>query len=85
MAEYLQAVAQQADDRDKLAIRDVDSYMEARRMDSAVGVCFLPGEVHLSIPDEAFYHPIVKELQDTSTDLVVLDNVSDEGSSGSAT
>ena len=45
-------------------------------MDSGVRLCFSPNELHLSIPDEAFYHPVVKELQDASIDLVVLDNVS---------
>ena len=45
-------------------------------MDSGVRLCFSPSELHLSIPDEAFYHPVVKELQDASIDLVVLDNVS---------
>nr|VWO96337.1 N/A [Ganoderma boninense] len=74
MEEYLGAVGQQADDRDKLAIRDVKSYLEARRHDSAVIACFMPGELYLSIPDEAFYHPAVKQLQEASTDLVVLDN-----------
>ncbi|KAM5542450.1 hypothetical protein V8D89_003909 [Ganoderma adspersum] len=74
MEDYLQAVGQQADDRDKLAIRDVDSYLEVRRHDSAVFACFMPGELHLSIPDEAFYHPVVRELQNASIDLVILDN-----------
>ena len=77
MAVYLDAVGQQANDRDKNAIRDVDTYMVTRRGDSAVGACFLPGEMHLSIPDEAFCHPLVKELQDASIDLVILDNVSE--------
>ena len=53
--------------------------MAARRMDSAVRLCFSPCEFHLSIPDEAFYHPVVKELQDAGVDLVVLDNVSSAG------
>ncbi|KAI1791069.1 isoprenoid synthase domain-containing protein [Ganoderma leucocontextum] len=74
MADYLRGVAQQADDRTKFAICTVDAYMEARRKDSAMHACFMPGELHLSIPDEAFYHPVVKDLQNASTDLVVLDN-----------
>nr|WDV18262.1 sesquiterpene synthase [Ganoderma sinense] len=74
MEDYLGAVGEQAEDRDKLAIRDVDSYLAARRYDSAVVACFMPGELYLSIPDEAFYHPAVKQLQDASTELVVLDN-----------
>ncbi len=76
MADYLRGVTQQAEDRDEGAIRDVGPYMEIRRRDSAVGVSFFPGELHLSIPDEAYYHPVMKELRDGSIDLVVLDNVS---------
>ena len=56
-------------------MRTVDTYMEARRMDSGVRPCFSPCELHLSIPDEAFYHPVVKELRDASADMIVLDNV----------
>ena len=76
MADYLQGVAEQAEDRNSLTIRSVDAYMAARRKDSAMRVCFVPGELHLSIPDEAFYHPVIKELQDASNDLIILDNVS---------
>lgn len=76
MADYLQGVVEQADDRDSLTIRSVDAYMEARRKDTAMRACFVTGELHLSIPDEAFYHPVMKELQDASNDLIILDNVS---------
>ena len=71
----LEGVVRQSEDRDKLVLRTVDTYMEARRMDSGVRPCFSPCELHLSIPDEAFYHPVVKELRDASTDMIVLDNV----------
>ena len=77
MADYLQGVAEQAEDRDdSLTIRSIDAYMEVRRQDSAVHACFMPGESHLFIPDEAFYHPVVKELQEAIVDLIILDNVS---------
>ncbi|PIL37688.1 terpene synthase [Ganoderma sinense ZZ0214-1] len=74
MEVYLEGVAHQAEDRDNHVLRTVDTYMEARRMDSGVRPCLSPCEFHLSIPDEAFYHPVVKELRDASIDLVVLDN-----------
>ena len=35
----------------------------------------MPGELHLSIPDEAFYHPVIKELEYLIADLIILDNV----------
>ena len=34
------------------------------------------GEMGLNIPDEAFYHPVIKEMQGLTCDLVTLDNVS---------
>ncbi|KAM5542485.1 hypothetical protein V8D89_003944 [Ganoderma adspersum] len=73
-AEYLHGAAMHAEDREKQIIRTVDTYMETRRKDCSVRLCFSPLELHLSIPDEAFYHPVVRELQDASIDLVVLDN-----------
>ena len=76
MEVYLEGVAYQAEDQEKQAIRTIETYMETRRMDSGVRPCLSPCEFHLSIPDEAFYHPVVKELRDASIDLVVLDNVS---------
>ena len=76
MEDYLEGVVRQSEDRDKLVMRTVDTYMEARRMDSGVRPCFSPCELHLSIPDETFYQPVVKELRDASTDMIVLDNVS---------
>ena len=75
MEDYLEGVVCQAEDRDKLVLRTVDTYMEARRMDAGVRPSFSPCEFHLSIPDETFYHPVVKELRDASTDMIVLDNV----------
>ena len=76
MEHYLQGVARQAENRETRALHNVDTYMGTRRMDSGVGPCFSPCEFHLSIPDEAFYHPVVKELRDASIELIVLDNVS---------
>lgn len=35
----------------------------------------MPGELHLDLPDEAFDHPVVKELEYYIADLIILDNV----------
>nr|VWP01593.1 Uncharacterized protein [Ganoderma boninense] len=74
MEAFLAGIVYQAEDRDNLSLRTVDSYMEARRLDSGVVVSFSPCELHLSIPDEAFYHPVMKEIRDASTDMIMLDN-----------
>ena len=54
MADYLQGVAKQAEDRESPTICSIDAYMEALRQDSAVHACLLPGELHLSIPARLF-------------------------------
>jgi len=33
-------------------------------------------ELHLDLPDEAFYHPEIKEMELLCTDMIVVDNVS---------
>ena len=61
-AGYLQGADQHVEDREKRIMRTVHTYMETRRKDCSVRLCFSPSELHLSIPDEVFYHPVVKEL-----------------------
>lgn len=73
--DYLNAVIVQADDRDNDTIHTIDSYFETRRENVGTRPSYVPGELHLSIPDEAFYHPVIKELEHLTTDLIILDNV----------
>ena len=54
----------------------MESYLNIRRLDVGVRQTFMPGELHLSLPDEAYYHPVIKELENLVVDLVILDNVS---------
>ena len=74
--DYMKSVATQAEDRDNTTLHDIDSYLALRRGDAGVRPSFMPGELHLSLPDEAFYHPIIKEIEDLVVDLIILDNVS---------
>nr|AQH32583.1 terpenoid synthase [Polyporus brumalis] len=71
---YLNSVIVQAEDRDNDTIRTIDSYLEIRRENVGVRSAYMPGELHLSIPDEAFYHPVIKELEYLAIDLIILDN-----------
>ncbi|RPD81425.1 terpenoid synthase [Lentinus tigrinus ALCF2SS1-7] len=72
--DYVNSVVVQAEDRDNDTIRTIDSYLETRRENIGTRPAHLPAELHLSIPDEAFYHPIIKELEFLCADLVLLDN-----------
>ncbi|KAH7887274.1 isoprenoid synthase domain-containing protein [Phlebopus sp. FC_14] len=72
--DYLESVVIQAADRDNNTIRTIDSYLATRRQNIGARPSYVPGELHLNIPDEAFYHPVMKELEYLIADLIILDN-----------
>ncbi|KAI0089632.1 terpenoid synthase [Irpex rosettiformis] len=72
--DYLQSVIVQAGARDDAKIHTVGEYFKTRRENVGVRVAFFPGELHISIPDYAFYHPIITELKYLIVDIVTLDN-----------
>ena len=55
--------------------RTIESYLETRRENIGARPSFAMGELQLSIPDEAFYHPVMKELEYLCADLMLIDNV----------
>ena len=73
--DYLHSLITQAAERESDTIRTVDSYLKTRRQNIGVRPSYFPGKLHLSIPDVAFYHEVIKKLQYLSVDLVILDNV----------
>ncbi|EJF62150.1 terpenoid synthase [Dichomitus squalens LYAD-421 SS1] len=64
----------EAEDRDNHTIRSIESYFELRRGTIGMGPSYFIGELHLSIPDEALYHPVVRELEYLAADMIALDN-----------
>jgi Delta6-protoilludene synthase len=54
----------------------IEEYMRTRRENIGARPSFVLGELHLSIPDYAFRHPVIKELEYLIADLIILDNVS---------
>lgn len=74
--DYLESVVSQAADRDNDTFRTVDTYLENRRENVGARPSFVPFELHLRLPDHVFNHPIIRELQYHTCDLLVLDNVS---------
>ncbi|KAI0777943.1 isoprenoid synthase domain-containing protein [Irpex lacteus] len=69
--DYLNSVIVQASDRDNDKIRTVDEYFQTRRENIGARPSYVPGELHLSIPDYAFYHPVMKELEYLIADLII--------------
>ena len=81
MEGLLNAFVAQAEDRGNNTIRSVESYFELRRETIGMGPSYFIGELHLSIPDEAYYHPVVRELECLAADMIAMDNVRSSGSS----
>ncbi|KAG2151275.1 terpenoid synthase [Suillus bovinus] len=70
----LEGVLQQAIDRSRHHIRDIQSYFEVRR--ATIGAC--PGfaflELGLDIPDEVILHQTIENMVVASTDMITLAN-----------
>ncbi|KAK3994268.1 terpenoid synthase [Cladorrhinum sp. PSN332] len=71
---YLDAVVQEASDRDHGSIRSIAEYFIIRR--DTIGLLpSLPiNEVHFDIPDRVMEHPSVKKLEEVATDMVSIGN-----------
>ena len=74
--DYLEAIVAQAEDRGNCTKPSVREYLARRREDVGGRPAFVLGVLHLSIPDEAFNHPVIKELENAILDLIIVDNVS---------
>lgn len=72
--DYLHSVVEQAADRDNNHIRTVGSYLKTRRENIGARPSYVPAELGLNLPDEAFYHPVVTELSYNIAELIILDN-----------
>ncbi|EED77016.1 predicted protein, partial [Postia placenta Mad-698-R] len=79
--DYLHSVVEQAADRDNNHIRTVGSYLKTRRENIGARPSYVPAELGLNLPDEAFYHPVVTELSYNIAELIILDNASTISSS----
>ncbi|TFK49130.1 terpenoid synthase [Heliocybe sulcata] len=73
---FFKAVTQQALDRQKGRIPDLESYIIMRRDTSGCRPCWALIEYanHLAIPDEVMEHPLLVSLGDAANDLVTWSN-----------
>ncbi|KAG1778943.1 isoprenoid synthase domain-containing protein [Suillus placidus] len=71
---YLRAVVVEALDREQGHMRSIDDYLKLRRLTVGVKPSFAICEMGMDLPDEVFYHPVVVELAEISTDLILIGN-----------
>jgi len=76
-ADYLESNVVQAKHRDDdVLFQSVGDYLHLQRENIGARPAFFPCQMHLNIPDEALYHPIVVELKYLTCDMIAIDNVS---------
>ncbi|KAF8638389.1 hypothetical protein AX17_002250 [Amanita inopinata Kibby_2008] len=73
-SDYLDTLVIQAADRDENVIRSIDEYMRIRSENIGLRPSCMPAETYLDLPDDVFYHPVMKELYYITAELIALDN-----------
>jgi Delta6-protoilludene synthase len=68
-------VAQEADDRSKNHLRNVEEYLSLRRNTSGAPVCFTFIEFGVDLPESVLEDPIISSLTSTAVDLILIINV----------
>ncbi|KAG1836888.1 isoprenoid synthase domain-containing protein [Suillus subalutaceus] len=71
---YLRAVVVEALDREQGHRRSIDDYLKLRRLTIGAKPSFTICEMGMDLPDEIFYHPVIVELAECSTDLIIIGN-----------
>ncbi|KAG1886764.1 terpenoid synthase [Suillus subluteus] len=74
MDEYLEGVVQQAIDRSRHHIRDIQSYFDVRRRTICVRPSYALLELGLDIPDEVISHPTIEDMVVASMDMIIFAN-----------
>ncbi|KAG2038523.1 terpenoid synthase [Suillus americanus] len=71
---YLYGVAAEALDREHGRSRSIDDFLKLRRLTVGLKMCLFINEMKTGLPDEVFYHPVIVDLADCITDLILIDN-----------
>ena len=74
---YTAAVVEQAKDREGNRVRTIEEYMAVRRFTIGLEPSYALAALGLSLPQDVYEHPLVKELRVDVTDMVIYDNVGD--------
>ncbi|KAI0329655.1 terpenoid synthase [Cubamyces sp. BRFM 1775] len=72
--DYVRSVVSEAADRCNGTSRSIDSFIKIRRENNGGRPSLSPCELHLAIPDEAFYHPHIVELRTCIVDMITVVN-----------
>jgi len=72
---YLHAIVAEARDREEAHCRRIDDYLNLRRHTVAAKPAFAIYEMGMNLPDEVFNHPVIAELGDCITELMLIENV----------
>ena len=75
LMDWTESVVIEAEERDKKIIRNLENYFSLRRRNIGTWANLCVCELHLNLPDEAYYHPMIKEMEELIADIVFLDNV----------
>lgn len=71
----MDAVVQQAEDREKNHIRSLESYLEVRRGTIGAKPSFAIMELEMDLSDEVFNHPTLQNLRLWAIDMLCIGNV----------
>ncbi|KAI0265589.1 terpenoid synthase [Gloeopeniophorella convolvens] len=71
---YLDAVVEQAVDRNRKHTRDVQDFLKLRTWASAIRPCLALIELDINLPDEVIHHPIIEQLTTLAAQMITLGN-----------
>jgi hypothetical protein len=72
---FLDALVSQAERRQTGELLTPDAYIIKRRDNAGMRPTYIFAALNLDIPDEAYNHPVVREIETLVTDIIVIDNV----------
>ena len=75
-AEYLESNIVHSRDRENDIVSPSEGFLDYRRPNTGGRAMFFFGELGLNLPDEVYYHPVIRELQNCAIDVIGIDNVS---------
>ncbi|KAL7282764.1 terpenoid synthase [Trametes coccinea BRFM310] len=72
--DYVRSVVTEAEDRCNGTLLSIDEFIKIRRENNGGRPSLSPCELHLNLPDEAFYHPHIVEMRTCIVDMITIIN-----------
>jgi hypothetical protein len=73
--QFLDTLISQAERRETGELLTPEVYKVKRRDNAGMRPVYIFAFLDLQIPDEAYDHPVVREIENLVTDIIVIDNV----------